>query len=134
MLPFGLLPLSIGLWQLKRGIKNRSWSVTEGTITESRVMERGVSYRYFDPQVSYEYQVGPNRYTSSRINEGGYSFGSDFAARTIIKRYRPDKKARVSYNPNRPEQSVLEPGPTFGTYVWLFIGCLFTFICFAANY
>ncbi len=56
----GLVPLLFGLWQLKRGLSNRSWSMVEGTITKLKIVKSGAKFQGFHPQISYEYWVGPD--------------------------------------------------------------------------
>ncbi len=124
----GLVPLLFGLWQLKRGLSNRSWSMVEGTITKLRITKGGTKSQGFHTHISYEYWVGPDRHVSENINEGNFSSGFEDSAQNMAQQYSPGKKVKVFYNPRHPEQSVLETGPTFGTFAWLAIGCLFTFL------
>ena len=50
--------------------------------------------------------------------------GSKKHAESIVDRYPKGKKLEVSYNPEKPEVAVLEPGITIGSYLPLGIGAM----------
>ena len=110
------------------------WPTTSGVIESSEVVRSRDrdGDTLFGADVVYSYTVGDREYESGRIG-----FGKDFKssnssrAYETINRYPEGKEVTVSYDPNRPEVAVLEPGVSFGSYApyivgWIFliVGCL----------
>jgi hypothetical protein len=122
----GLVPLAVGLWQLKRCLDQRSWIETEGRIMHSEVqLGRPGSKEGASPIIRYEYQVGSQRYDSSKFSVDNFSGGVGHC-RALVRRYPLGQNVKVFYNPDNPEQAVLERRITMGTYFWLAIGVFFT--------
>ncbi len=104
-----------------------SWPTVDGRVTRSEVTEStdadgGDSY---SPEVTYEYQVNNRSYENSTIKFGENSYSSRRRAEEIAATYPVGQRVNVSYDPNEPGQSVLEPGVTGGSYIVLGIGALF---------
>jgi uncharacterized protein DUF3592 len=108
---------------LRLAIRSRTWPRASGYIVAAArdvpVFQDPVAR--FSPALAYEYTVGDASYTGTRVRFGGYKFLN--TARRIGYRYPPSSKVHVAYNPERPDQAVLEPGTTLGDYGTLF-GCV----------
>jgi uncharacterized protein DUF3592 len=126
MLSLGFVPLVIGLWHLKKCISLFSWNETEGIILESKIVPgtgaKGSSAR---PKILYEFEVNGQKHISDQVSEDNFTSGILFAIESVINRYPFGRKVKVFYNPDHPEQSVLERRITLGTYLWLAVGIFF---------
>jgi hypothetical protein len=112
-----LLELAI---RLKKAKTSNNWPSTIGTIINSDIRK---SYRNENVDILYEYIAGGNRYTSSEISYGymdeSISIGWSVIqsnARKAIKQYPVGKRVVVFYNPDKPEDAVLELGLSFGFF------------------
>ena len=115
----GLVPIAMGLLELKRCVKQKSWKEAEGRITQSEVIRPQVGSRNLPtPHICYEYFIDSKKYSSNQINQGNFTLG----VKSVLLRYPYNCKVKVFYNPNHPEQSVLERQVTMGTYFLLAIG------------
>jgi hypothetical protein len=128
----GVVPLAIGLWQLKRCFNQKSWSITEGIITRSEIVTTRTGKGGAMPIICYEYQIKSKKYTSTKVTEGNFTLGIDYSARLVIKRYPMGLAVNVFYNPDHPEQSVLERRVTVGVYLWIVVGIFFLCSIFLA--
>ena len=99
----------------RKAAGSAAWPTAEGTVQASSVRENletdseGDSERAFYPNVQYAWSVGGQSYTSDRIAFGGKSrFTRAADAQTVCDRYPQGSRVAVRYNPDRPEESVLE--------------------------
>jgi hypothetical protein len=128
---FMLAGAGVGTWAWvahQRGRKSLEWPHVQGTVTASLVRtsqsDSGGSYY---PAVDYEYQVGGQKYESSRIGVGGAASVNSLAAEAVVSKYAPGTKVAVYYDPAKPGYAVLEPGAN-NRLVWsLAAGGLFAF-------
>jgi Protein of unknown function (DUF3592) len=107
-----------GLYTMRETSRARGWAAVDGHVVSSTVNaftgRTGTTWR---PLVVYSYSVGGVRFMSTRIAFHSLARGTRDEAGTIAARYPPGRGLRVLYDPQDPEQSVLEPGPN----PWLFI-------------
>lgn len=94
---------------------SQHWPMVMGTITAVDIQMRQVSgqegdaINYFYPVIQYEYEVLGQHYHKDRYTLGtatGYIIPSQ--AQTIANHYIPGNAVRVYYNPNNPDEAVLE--------------------------
>ena len=106
------------------------WPVTPGKIVTSEVQEKQVyrSKRFrqvFDPQIEFKYQVAGQDYTGNRIDylDDNDSENEQTAA-AVSSNYPVGRDVNVSYDPQDPASSLLEPGvPSKNALLgWLIIG------------
>ena len=114
----GVIVASVAVTMV-RALATRSWTRTLGNVVDNRIVETqtsdelgGVEWRY-QPQVWYEYSVGGETFTSTRIYVGendvvGFRYSRHAAKR--LSRYPPGSPVTVYYDPHRPSRAVLEPG------------------------
>lgn len=100
---------------LIKDLEARRWPTVDGQMT--RVNRRSGSYRGIAKwDISYDYEVAGQKYTSHRYSfgylAGGITGGGEVYAK--IKRELPQKpRVKVHYNPSSPRESVLVPGATW---------------------
>lgn len=140
----GVIILSFAFIHLRRGVSRKSWTRIEGEIIQSEVQSRdaGDGDRIYDPIVAYRYKVNLAEYTSSVITESApLSVGTQRYAKKLVEKYQVNTKVDVYYNPDKPEEAVLDPRTsvsgmiliaTLGTAV-LLCGFGFLYILLANN-
>jgi hypothetical protein len=119
-----LLAYIVKMREVRRAAR---WPSTTGTVTASKVGSRketdmdGKSSYVNEPQVTYEYEVNGVSYQASRISLAERIAGADVQA--TLSRYPAGKSVPVYYDPDDPEQAVLERAvpPTVGKGVGLLI-------------
>ena len=103
------------VWQwLRMDATRRSWPSVMGRVTGSEVQkairsddEDGL-YKY-RANIEYRYEVGQRTYLGHRVGWlDGEGWGSERDAAATVWRYRSGKVVRVHYDPQAPQQSVLE--------------------------
>jgi hypothetical protein len=115
----GIIALCVGLllllimggiaaFMFRNVAASRNWQPTTGQVLSSRIVVRyseeggGTDY----PDVTYGYSVMGQQYQSDRIFVGGAVGG--LGARKTIERYPVGSPVQVYFNPQRPDQAVLE--------------------------
>jgi hypothetical protein len=124
----GAAMLCFGAQQVLEAHQSSGWPTVNGKVVVAEVTRDG---RYYAPVITYEYKVRRQRWTGYRISfgdarRGGVAGLAD--AKTIVNRYETGKSVRVYYHPDRPQDSLLEPGLANGNWVVWFlpgIGLLF---------
>jgi Protein of unknown function (DUF3592) len=115
------------------GLQSQSWSVTTATVFSSRWLTHhatgdeynqeyeGKGYMH-TPEITYSYTVQGRKFTSGRYQFGdtGRRYVNDI--KNIVARYPVGRIVRVTYNPNNPSQSVLEPGVNGMSWFMLAVG------------
>ncbi len=95
---------------------SKDWPTTEGRITSSTTSwrrEKTGRKSYF-PMVSYRYSAAGEEYKSSQISFHPQADGAAFASETAGL-YPKDKTVTVYYEPDNPNNAVLEPGFRFSS-------------------
>jgi len=140
---FSLLFLGLGVGMVfwarstrRKAQASQAWPTAAGAVISSEVkverntssmdgeMQETVSYR---PVVSYRYAVGGVEHIGSRIAFGPASYTKG-SAETIAEMYPAGASVSVFYNPEKPEDAVLERKAggstllTIGGIVFLLVG------------
>ncbi|MHC4891346.1 MAG: DUF3592 domain-containing protein, partial [Planctomycetota bacterium] len=120
-----------------KGIASSSWPVATGLIQDSGIETEedmssasGRRNRTYTAKVRYTYSVGQKNFTADRVCFGYYGGSDGRRARTIRARYPVGATVSVHYNPQQPEQSVLETGSTWFMNLWFTLGALMAFCGF----
>lgn len=112
----------IGLRQRARVNATKAWPTVSGQVLHSTVEARrshssegGYSTSYY-PVVVYQYQVNGRAYQSNQINAGSpIGRGSQrFVEQYVAENYAPGAVVQVYYDPENPQQAVLEHKATSG--------------------
>jgi hypothetical protein len=109
-----------------RCIASSQWPTTAVRVTASTV-NTGASNmgQWWQPDVTYEYQVDGSDYRSQGIRFIMPPFYSPDGAREIQADYPQGAQVRAFYNPRNPAQSVLEPGVPPGMWIRLILPVFF---------
>lgn len=104
------LTLSVGS-SLYRALESLYWPKVTVTVTSSDV-STGVSNvgRWWQPELTYEYQVAGQSYRSGNIRYLMPPFYHAEGARQIQAEYPKGEQVKAAYDPQNPASSVLEPG------------------------
>ena len=128
--PFFIIALVFVYLALRgRGQANRAirdWQTTNGRVLFSDIQARrsrsgsGHTTSYY-PVVVYEYQVGGHGYQGQRLsfgNEIGWG-GFTGVAQKKVDQYPPGSVVPVYYNPENPNEAVLEVSAPSGCVYWV---------------
>jgi hypothetical protein len=127
----GVITLAFGAGGSMEAFYSASWPSVDGIITLSQIdtylteSDTGSTTMYH-PQVSYNFTVNGAVYHSDLISLGDYSTSDLERARKWLSPYSIGGSVKVFYDPGRPEKAVLEPGPTWGLLIPVFIGIVVT--------
>lgn len=132
----GVVFFAMGSGVLIYGVRNllladasRNWPTVKGKVTVSKMgTHRGDKSTTYSADVAYDYTVNGTRYTGDRVTFGSVSTSSTARARRVLNRYPKGKEVTVYYNPEDPEQSVLEPGIHGATWFLPAFGLLFAVV------
>jgi len=112
---------------VRKARASSKWPSTQGTIESSTVdVERererdsdgDIHYETkFTPNIVYQYQVDGMDFAGDQISFGGTSSSSQSRAYRITNQYPEGAEVTVYFDPEDPQESVLQPGATLGTYV-----------------
>ncbi|MDP3441966.1 MAG: DUF3592 domain-containing protein [Ignavibacteria bacterium] len=118
--------IAISGYNMYRGYKSSTWPSVRGNILKSEISERRYSgtkssgrKTEYHASVDYQYEVIGKMYFSNSISYKA-SKTSYSAAMIELQKYPENSGHVVYYNPENPEESVLDPG--MGTLNLIFIG------------
>jgi hypothetical protein len=115
---------------------SETWPTTIGKILSSEVLVEesrdGEGSTWYNPVVAYSYSAAGRTIEGSRIRFGNVRRGSQKKAEAVLANYRPGAPVTVRYNPEKPDEAVLEtqkPGPLYlvlalGGLVFIAVGLL----------
>jgi hypothetical protein len=123
---YGLL-LSLGglvgfIWSsrnLWRAILSRHWNLIDCDIIESRVEIRRARIKGYVPIISYKYTFDGLHYEGYKIRYGG-TWETESGSRDYCDKYSAGSVVKVSVDPLHPERSVLVPGASSLSYLYVF--------------
>lgn len=119
-----LVFLGLGFFMLRKAIRNRrmaaaaaQWPTTDGTVISTDVVKRthkseNGGFDYFVPQIRYEYKANGSRRQGNVIRIGLDDMGymEENKAREHVARYPVGATIPVRYDPDHPDDAVLEIG------------------------
>jgi len=107
-------------WRLRIAMASRSWPSVPGRIESAQLnpVHRGS----MDPDrarafIRYTYKVGPRSFDGWRTRFGWTT--DDQSAAEDYHFYHDNRDVAVYYDPDKPERSVLEPGPVPSLWIGL---------------
>jgi hypothetical protein len=134
----GLSLTVLALYYLVKANESLKWEQTEGKVLTSDVVKN--SYRSsgggysttYKAEICYSYIINQERFIADKINVF-FNFSSTFSIRAnrLVAKYPKDSKTTVYYDPNNPNDCVLEPGIKSEMVVFMLIGLLIATIAFA---
>jgi hypothetical protein len=111
-----------------------TWPTATGRVVACEVVEEessdrdGATTTWYNPIVTYAYTAGGRELTGRRLRFGNYRFGTRRKAEAALAAYPVGASPAVRYNPEKPEECVLEtkkPGPIYlimALFGLLFVG------------
>jgi hypothetical protein len=128
-----LLPVAAWAYATMRleqalAVLSRSWPTAPGKIDTSDVSARAShrSGRFWALDVRYVYRVGGVDHVGTRLAFAPRWIGSQYAVDDLARRYAVGAAAEVRYDPDQPDEAVLETDDQLATQrlfaVWI---CLF---------
>ena len=130
----GLLLIIFGSQNVIDGFSSKNWKTAEGTITESRLADKGRSSKStsknYEPVVVYSYKVNDQAFSSDRILFGMASYRSPFKSgeqrsRDWIHKYPLGTKVAVAFDPSDHSKSTLITGSHITAWIAPTIGLVF---------
>lgn len=130
---FGFISIAVGAvvgLYFARSIKRQRaisrWIAAKGQVLESRIQDNGSS---LEPYVKYNYVVRGKTYISDRIAPNNYVVSAPASASSlerIIAPYPAGKSIDVYYDPNSPQNAVLEKTDAiFGAIIIISVSLMF---------
>lgn len=111
--------LVAGLRDVLRAARTRRWPTAPGTIVSAEELQHtremppesgGGTRIHYEARIHYEYSVGRVHIGSTVVRLGPTESSNEAQAQSTLARYLPGQQVQVSYNPQDPTDSVLEPG------------------------
>jgi len=114
----GLFSCWVGISAYLKDQQARHWPATTGRIMYSSVVESSDSdgNTTYNPVIQYSYRVNDQPHVGSVRRFGGSTIGPTEASE-IIASYRVGSTVTVFFNPDHPEEAVLERGKEQGTLI-----------------
>ncbi len=130
----GIVVTLIGRSMLHEAGESENWPSTSGVIEASTVVQsreydssKKKSKTVYRANIDYTYQVDGKKFYGDKISFGGTTTDRK-AAYKLTSKYPKNAQVSVYYSPDEPENSVLEPGKTWLTYIPFGSGILFAFV------
>ncbi len=115
---FAIAGLILAIWSWQKINKRKrqlAWPKSEGVIIQSEVSKSLV------PKVVYQYKIGEIKYRQEIAFSSEVTAAPELSS-NLISNYPLDKTVEVYYNPDSPEVTTLEPGPSREDWVGFIFG------------
>ncbi len=115
--------LFLGIRAKRTAGASRAWPSAQGTIVSSQLLAsgRGKS-RWYKAQVSYTFAANGQSYTGERVMFGDARSSSMAKEQGVVDRYKQGAAVEVFYNPQQPQDAVLERRTSGTTLTYLILG------------
>lgn len=130
-LVIGVVIFFLALRDYRTAKASAAWPSTEGSITKThiRIDDRGETSETYHPEITYAYSVLGSPYQGTRTVIGATrSYSSRRKAEAFLAGYPIGMKVTVHYDPEKPDQSVLEAGAKRGAIGTFIISGVFALI------
>ncbi len=106
-----------------------SWPTAPATIVYSEIKSSdsrsdGKITQMYSADIRYQYTVNGKRYVSARISFGDHSSSSSTGMKKLVNKYPKGSQATAYYDPDKPGNALLEPGPVLISYIPFVFGAL----------
>ncbi len=92
-----------------KAVASHHWPTTNGTVVSAQVIRpSGKSTKYI-AEIGYTYQIGGKEY-SSKNYKATSARGTSGWAKQVVDQHPVGSVVTVHYNPDKPEEAVIEPG------------------------
>jgi hypothetical protein len=109
-----------------------TWKKTQGEVLSAQVQEStntdtdGRTSTTYRPFITYRYFVGDQEYLGDRLRFGGSIYTSDRSgAENTVRQYTPGTVIDVYYDPDNPEDAVVERDLSSGLVAFLAVAGVF---------
>ncbi len=126
----GIIATIAGIRNRRKGSASQNWPAAGGLITNGWIEENqdtddeGFTSTTYTPKWEYQYQVGQQTHSSSRVSFGGVTgYGRRKRAEEELNRFPINSQLRVYYDPANPSDAVLIRG-TKGTMGGIIAGII----------
>jgi len=108
----GLLGLTSGALRYLDALRTEDWPSTRGTIITSEVVAGGDARKWFEPRITYQYEVQSKTHLAHSI---WYQSGttSKSVAEEVVLAHPVASTVRVRYDPANPSRALLLPGASW---------------------
>lgn len=127
LIPIGAMTIS----RARASMASTEWPqatayMIDGSIT-SRMKRSGrySSRKVFTPHLSYRFMVDGHSYVGKQLSYGEDDFSSEAEAQAVLIRYAPGSEHPVYYDPEDPEENVLQPGSTASNWMMFIFPAIF---------
>lgn len=115
----GFVILLLSAFAIVDSLCAKDWTMIMGKIIHSEVYiskSTGDSNATYRPNIVFEYSVFGEKFICDRLYYGVkiMSSGNLVNSKKLVEKYPVNKEVAVYYNPDKPKQSVIEPGIHFG--------------------
>ena len=128
----GLIIMLIGVLYYLPALQNQAWPTTEGKVISSEVRPtevwgRAGPIQYYAADVKYEYAVNGKTLTGSQLAFGTDSglFSDPARALQEVEQYPIGRTVIVHFNPDNPQDALLNIGGTAGGALMIGFGVFF---------
>ncbi len=129
ILIIGFVIFSLSMIPVLKSRLSKSWNTVTGKVIKSEIYtsrdsDANATYR---ADIAFEYIVDGSKYLSDRLYYGVKIMSSDnwINSKKSVDKYPVGKEIIVYYDPDKPNDSVIEPGIHFGLGgVFIFSICL----------
>jgi len=138
LVPYGFvlvggILLILGINLIRKGIQSKTRPKVEGTIRRSEVdvhysVDEDGPSRDFSADIYYEYSVEGKDYGGATIKTGYSEVKGKGNSQRAVDEYPEGSTVDVYYDPENPQDAVLEPGIPLKTIVFMILGPLFILI------
>ena len=88
--------------------------------------------KVYEPNVLYRYYLDGREIVAHRIRMGGvFGFSWRGPADSLVRRYPKGTGVTLAYNPDKPDEAVLEPGSTRTAWVGVALSLAWIALCLA---
>ncbi len=125
----GVIIFIFGVYDYKNAQASKDWPFVEGKIVSSAVYKSYSNKKYmYEAKISFTYYLNNTPHTGNKVSFNDYKASYSSRAEDVVSRYPQGSVVRVYYNPQNPNESVLEPGLGFGSFFIVIVGVIFAFI------
>jgi hypothetical protein len=134
MMFVGAALIGWGGLMIARQYPSASWPSVEGKVLFQLYRTLSGKYRNGEVTLSYEYTVAGRTNRSMRYSLGNATYrdhGDERTAEGFARSHQRGAAVTVFYDPKHPEESVLQPGPSWRDDCgWMMLGGFFVFVGF----
>jgi hypothetical protein len=128
----GVTFLIFSIYPFMQYHKTSDWPSVSGTITHSQLREGGAVFlgigTIYHADITFVYQVDGKTMSGNRVQYGigGKSFIFQRFAEGMVERYPVGKVTAIYYNPDNPEDEIIESAPVLGfSFIWILFTVMF---------